>query len=516
MQSAERVIKNTGFLYGKMVITIFISLYSTRLILNALGVADYGIFNLVGGVIAMLSFINGAMIIATQRYLSFYIGAGDDHKLKSVFISSIVLHLVISLIIVLLLEIAGFFLFDGVLNIPVDRIGTAKVIFHFMIISTFFTINAVPYDASINSHENMLFDSLLGIFESILKLGIAIWLVYSEIDKLILFGLLTAVSTIIIRIIKGIYCSRKYIECRINLKSRVQTGLLKEMLSFAGWNLFGLLCSVLSNQGLAILLNLFFGVVVNAAYGIANQVNANLRSFSSNMIRAILPQITKSEGSGDRERMLRLSVLASKMSFFLLAFFAIPIIIEMHFILKIWLKTVPDNALIFCQLTLILSLVYQITVGMMAAITTVGEIKAYQIVVGIVQLFTLPVAWALMKFGLPALYVFVGSIFIEFIAGGLKIWFAHKIAGLDLNDFLIKTLFNSTLTVVITAILALTIRFLLHEGFLRAILVGTTTSLSLLLLCKYIALTSEENGKIKELLLSFYFNLRKKIVIRPN
>ncbi len=496
-----------------MVITIFISLYSTRLILNALGVADYGIFNLVGGVIAMLSFINGAMIIATQRYLSFYIGAGDDHKLKSVFISSIVLHLVISLIIVLLLEIAGFFIFDGVLNIPVDRIGTAKVIFHFMIISTFFTINAVPYDASINSHENMLFDSLLGIFESILKLGIAIWLVYSEMDKLILFGLLTAGLTIIIRIIKGIYCSRKYMECRINLKSHVQIGLLKEMLSFAGWNLFGLLCSVLSNQGLAILLNLFFGIMVNAAYGIANQVNGNLNSFSSNMIRAILPQITKSEGSGDRERMLRLSVFASKMSFFLLAFFAIPLIIEMPFILKIWLKTVPDNAVIFCQLTLILSLVYQITVGMMAAITTVGEIKVYQLVVGAVHIFTLPVAWALMKFGLPALYVFVGSIFIEFIAGGLKIWFAHKVAGLDVKDFLVKTICKSILTVVLTASLALIIRFLFQEGFLRAVLVGATTSLSLLLIGNFFVLTSGENEKINELILPIYIKVRKKFIL---
>jgi Na+-driven multidrug efflux pump len=178
MKSAKRVVKNTGFLYGKMVITIFISLYSTRLILNALGAVDYGIFTLVGGVISMLSFINGAMIIATQRYLSISLGANDFPRLKAVFSTSVILHLIIGLIIVLLLEIAGFFLFDGYLNIPAERIGTAKIIFHFMVISTFFTINAVPYDASINTHENMLFDAIAGIFESLLKLGIAIWLIY--------------------------------------------------------------------------------------------------------------------------------------------------------------------------------------------------------------------------------------------------------------------------------------------------------------------------------------------------
>ena len=514
MQPAKRVIKNTGFLYGRMVITIFISLYSTRLILNALGEVDYGIFNLIGGVIAMLSFINGAMIIATQRYLSIHLGAGDAKKLKSVFSSSIILHLIISLIIVLLLETGGFFLFNGGLNIPADRIGTAKIIFHFMVISTFFTINAVPYDASINSHENMLFDALLGILESITKLGIAIWLVYSGFDKLILYGLLTAALTIIIRLVKSIYCSRKYEECRLSFKLNIDIGLLKEMVSFAGWNVFGLFCSVLKSQGLAILLNLFFGIVVNAAYGIANTVNSNIRAFSTNMIRAILPQITKSEGSGDRQRMLRLSVFESKMSFFLLAFFAIPIIVEMPFVLKIWLKSVPENAIIFCQLILVISLIYQITVGMMAAITSVGNIKVFQIVVGAVEIFNLPFAYALVKFGLASYWVFVGLIFLEVIAGGLKIWFAHKVAGLDINDFLIKTIMNSIISVAIAVVFASIIRYLLPEGFLRVIGVGFVSTMSLIISVRYIALTSGENEKIRETVLSLYYNARKILLIK--
>jgi O-antigen/teichoic acid export membrane protein len=508
MQPAKRVIMNTGFLYGKMAITILISLYSTRLILNALGETDYGIFALIGGVIGLLSFINGAMILATQRFLSIYLGAGETQKLKSVFRSSITIHLIISLIIVLALEVAGFFLFDGLLNIPAERIGTAKVIFHFMVVSTFFTINAVPYDALINSHENMLLDALLGVFESFLKLGMAIWLVYTEFDKLVLYGLLTAASTILIRIIKGIYCHRKYEESRVRFMSKIDIGLLKEMMSFAGWSLFGILSSVLSSQGMAILLNLFFGIIVNAAYGIANTVNANLRAFSSNMIRAIMPQITKSEGSGDRERMLRLSVFASKMSFFLLAFFAIPIIVEMPFVLRIWLKTVPENAVIFCQLMLVLSLMYQITIGTMTAVTSVGNIKAFQIAVGAIEIFNLPLAYTLIKFGLPAYFVIVGSIFLEFFAGGARTWFAHKLAGLDIKDFLIKTWLYSILTAVIAAFLALLIRSVLHEGFFRAVMVGITTTLSLLLLAKYIVLTSVENEKIMEMISSLYLKIR--------
>lgn len=514
MQPANRVLKNTGFLYVKILITIFISLYSTRLILNALGAVDYGIFNLVGGVIGMLYFINGAMIIATQRYLSFYMGAGDLTKLKSVFSSSVILHLVIGSTIVILLEIGGLFLFNGGLNIPPDRIGTAKIVFHFMVVSTFFTINAVPFDATINSHENMIFDALLGILESLLKLGIAIWLIYTAVDKLILFGLLTAGLTIFIRIIKGIYCFRNYEECRAQIKSHINIDLLKEMILFASWSLFGLFVFVLRSQGMAILLNLFYGIVVNAAYGIANQVNSNISSFSSNMLRAINPQIVKSEGAGDRERMLRLSVLACKMSFFLLAFFAIPIIIEMPFVLHVWLKNVPENTVIFCQLIIVWGLMQLITTGLMTAITAVGDIKVYQIVVGTFQLFNLPLAYILIKFGLPAYFVFVSSIFLEFIAGGLKIHFAHKIAGLDVKDFLINTLLKSVLTVALVFLFALPLRFLLQQGFLRAFLVGIITTLTILLFSKFIALTSAENNKIKELFLSFYFDFRNKLLTR--
>lgn len=508
MQSAKRVVLNTGFLYGKMVITIFIALYSTRLILNALGEVDFGIFNLIGGVIAMLSFINGSMVIATQRYLSISLGANDMDKLKSVFRSSVVLHLLISLAIVILLEIGGLFLFNGVLNIPPERIYTAKIIFHFMVVSTFFTINAVPYDASINAHENMLFDAIVGILESLTKLGIAIWLVYAHVDKLILYGFTMALLTIIIRIVKSTYCIRKYEECRARIRSGVDIPLVKEMIAFAGWNMFGYFCSVLKSQGLAILLNSFFGILINAAYGVSNQVNANIKHFSTNMVRAITPQITKSEGSGNRDRMLRLSVLASKISFFLLAFFAVPIIIEMPFVLDIWLKTVPENAVIFCQLTLVLSMMYQITIGTMTAVTSVGNIKSFQIAVGTIEIFNLPLAYLLMKMNLPAYFVFVNSIFLEFIAGNMRVWYAHKIAGLNIKDYLIKTMLYSAITVFIASALGYIITVLFPLGIVRAGGVFLITSVSLLFFGAWIALTKDEYDKIKELVLSILGNIK--------
>jgi O-antigen/teichoic acid export membrane protein len=508
MQPAKRVVINTGFLYGKMLITILISLFSTRLVLNNLGTTDYGVFNLVGGVVAMLSFLNGAMATATQRFMSFSIGEGDAEKLKSIFSSSVILHLFIGIIIVLLLEFGGIFLFDGILKIPPERIGTAKIVFHFMVVSTFFTINSVPYDAAISAHENFLFDALSGIFESVLKLGIAISLLYTPIDKLILYGLLMACLTILIRIIKSIYCFRKYEECRSRITFRVNIKLTKEMLSFAGWNLFGSFCTIARNQGLAIVLNQFFGIIVNAAYAIATQVNANLLLFSVNMIKSLNPQIIKSEGSGDRQRMLRLTTLACKSSFFLLAFFAIPIIFEMPFLLKIWLKTVPENTIIFCRLMIILTLILLMTAGLNILIQAVGKIKTSQTVTGSLLILNVPLSFLLVKIGFPAYSVLLGSIFLECIAGGSRIWFSNKLAGLNVKQFLFKNIFSSVLTFLLAACFAFVPRVLMEEGILRAGLTTLTSTISLIMLGKFIALTAYENNMIKELKVTFLLKVR--------
>jgi len=396
---------------------MFISLYSTRLILDALGVSDYGIFNLVAGVIAMLSFLNSAMTVSTQRYMSFHLGAGEFNKLNEVFRSSVILHLIIGICIVIFLEVAGLFLFNGILNMPNNRIGTAKIIYHFMVVSTFFTINAVPYDAILNSHENMLFESIVGIVESVFKLIIAVWIIYSKEDKLILFGLLTAGLTILIRIIKSRYCSNKYAECKFTLNKRVNFNLLKEMLFFAGWNLFGALCSLGKTQGLAIVFNIFLGPIINAAYGIANQVSGQLSTFSQIMLQAINPQIMKSEGANERQRMMRLSMTASKFGFFLLAFIAIPCIYEMPFLLKFWLKEVPNYTIQFCSWVLIAMMINQMTAGLDSAIQASGNIKLYMLIVGTLKLLIVPLGYLMMKIGFPVIYVIIGYAAIETIAG---------------------------------------------------------------------------------------------------
>jgi O-antigen/teichoic acid export membrane protein len=435
MNATKRIILNTGFLYGKMLTTMAISLFSTRLILNALGSEDFGIFNLVAGVIAMLSFLNGAMTVSTQRYMSYYLGANDSHLSNMVFRTSIILHLIIGLLVILLFEITGLFLFDGFLNISPQRISTAKIIYHFMVISTFFTINAVPYDAAINAHENMFFDALTGVFESCLKLGIAIWLIYSDYNHLLLYGLLMAVLTIIMRIIKSVYCSRKYVECKFRTKTKIEISLFKNMFSFAGWNLFGSIAGIGRIQGIAVILNIFFGTVINAAYGIANQVAGQLNSFSAMMLKAINPQIMKSEGANDHQRMLRLSMMASKFGFYLLAFFAIPCIYEMPMILNLWLKNVPENTAVFCDLMLIAMLASQLTVGLQSAVQATGKIKVYQSVVGSLLILNLPLAYLLLKIGMPAYSVLISFSAIEILACCFRLVFLKILAGLSIRQY---------------------------------------------------------------------------------
>jgi Na+-driven multidrug efflux pump len=473
-------------------------LYTTRIILTALGVHDFGIFNLVAGVISMLSFLNVSLAVASQRYMSFYLGSGDKIKLQAVFKTSVLLHLVVGFLVVIILEIAGLFLFDGFLNIPNDRVQTAKYVFHFMVISSFFTINAVPYDAAINAHENMLFDSIVGVFESILKLCIAIFISYSNFDRLFIYSLLMASLIIFVRLIKSFYCNRKYWECRIHFKGELDVQLLKEMNIYAGWNLYGTLCSLGKTQGLAVMFNVFFGTVINAAYGIANQVSAQLNFFSQTMLKALNPQIVKSEGSNNRERMLRLAMMASKFGFLLLAFIAIPIIFEMPNVLRIWLINVPEYTVLFCSYILLAIMINQLTIGLDSAIHATGNIKWYMIIAGTIKLLILPFGYILLKLGFSPNSVLVGYAFFEGLAGIARLLILRRVADLDVNNY-IKNVFGKIFFPVLVSIIymALITSFLKFD--LRFLFTIPTGSLFFLLSAYFFGVNTDERYIINEL-----------------
>jgi O-antigen/teichoic acid export membrane protein len=438
MNSTDRIAFNTSILYGRMIITMGITLFSTRLLLNVLGEVDYGIFNLIAGIILMLSFLNNAMATSTQRYLSYYQGKNDIILQKKIFINSLVIHIYIAILLIIVLELAGVFFFNGVLKITVNRMDSSKVVYHFISGSVFFSVLSVPFNASLIAHENMLWVAIINIMESVLKFGATLLLYYSEYDKLILYGKLTFVISGVSFLFYACYCLIKYEECNVRPPFNIDKSITKDLTSFAGWNLFGALSGIGKTQGVAILLNVFFGAKVNAAYGISNQVSGQLNFFSGTMLRAINPQIMKSEGENDRPRMIKLSLIASKFGFLLLAIFAIPCIFEMDAILKYWLKNVPEYAANFCSLILIAFMVNQITVGLDSAAQATGKIKKYMLLVGSTKLMIIPVAFILLKLDFSIYSVFCSYIILEGLGGICRIYILNKLVNLSLNEFVSK------------------------------------------------------------------------------
>lgn len=474
MTSANRVIINTAILYGRMVLTVGVSLYSTRLILEALGNIDYGIFQLVGGVIAMLAFLKNAMATSTQRFLSFHQGRKNIEKQKSVFTNSLMMHVVGGLFIVLVLASLEPFLFEQFLNIPENRIYAAKVVYRTMLFSLFFSMVNVPFIGSLVAHENLLFVAVINIIESLLKLAIAFLLVGLANNQLIVYGWLMAALAFLTLLLYMGYCFKKFEECTVQGFFKVDKVQVKELSSFAGWNLFGALCGVGRNQGLAVLLNLYFGAAINAAYGIANQVASQMNFFSATMLRAMNPQIMKSEGSGDRERMLRLSMMASKFGFFLVAIIGIPAIFEMTEILNFWLKDVPDYTVIFTQLILVSILLNQLTIGLQSALQATGRIKVYQSVVGGVILLTLPGAYLFLKLGFEPQSVFISYLIIETLALVLRVYFAKKMAGLSIRMYYNRVVSRELLPVMVSGACCyfITTNFLFDLRFLFTVIMS--------------------------------------------
>lgn len=476
--TANRVIKNTGFLYAKMGITMFISLYTTRLILNSLGASDFGIFNIVGGAIAMLGFLNASMAGATQRFMSYCEGEGDKEKQKSIFNISVVLHAFIAVLAGLALLIAGYFFFNGILNIPADRVFAAKVVYGSLVVSTVFTIMTVPYDATLNAHENMKYYAIVGVVESLLKLLVAVIVVYTLSDKLIVYGILMACIPLITLSVMRVYCHRKYEECILAPKQYWNRPLMKEMTGFAGWNFSNSSTSMVGNYGLGIVLNMFFGTALNAAQGIAGQLNGQLCVFASTMLKALNPVIAKSEGANKQQEMRQATLLGSKFTFFLTAFFAIPALLEMPFLLKIWLKQVPDYTVVFTQLQLTRTLVEQLTITLGVAITAHGKIRNYSIYSTLLNLSPLPLIYFAFSLGAPPTFLYIVSILIWGGGGNvLRLMYAKKNCNISPYSHIHEVLIPCLWVFIPSFLGGLCITIFCQAGWMRLILTTMLCSL---------------------------------------
>lgn len=507
MDAANRVIKNTGFLYAKMAITVFVSLYTTRLLLSSLGAIDFGIFNVVGGIIAMLGFLDAAMAGATQRFMSIAEGEGKPEKKKAIFNISIILHLAIAIVLGLVLLIVGYFFFNGILNIPDDRVYAAKVVYGSMIVSTMLTVMTVPYEAVLNSHENMLYYAIVGVIESFLKLAVAFIVVYALQDKLIVYGVLMAVISLLVMAIMRIYCHRRYEECIIAPRRYWDRSLMRQMTGFAGWNLLNNASRMISQYGLGIVLNNFFGAILNAAQGIANRISGQLMAFSNTMIKAVSPMIAKSEGAGEREKMLNASLLSAKYGYLLFAIFAVPFLLETPYIMEIWLEEVPDWAVLFVRLQLILLLVEQLTLMVGRSVEVQGDIKVYFALQSFLNILPIVLTYLFFSFGFPPYYLYIIWILVGgIISGSVCVYFAKLKCGLKFSDFMYKVFYPSVIPTIGMLITGAILVHWLEESFLRLLFVIGITTISFVIIV-YTTMAKNE----KSMIISLIKLLKKKI-----
>ena len=354
-ENTRRIAKNTVMLYIRMLLIMAVTLYTSRVVLNVLGVEDFGIYNVVGGIVVMFSFLNGAMATSTQRFLSFSLGKNDQEQVARVFSMSMTTHISIALIVLLLAETFGLWIFYRYLNIPPERMGAAQWVYQLSVLTFCISIIRVPYNAGIIAYERMSFYAYISIVEVCLKLGMVILLQYLGSDKLILYALLMALTTGIVTFIYKLYCCKTFSVCRYHYFW--DKHLYKELISFSGWSLFGSAANVGVQQGINILLNVFFGVVTNAALGIANQVSSAVSQLVGNFQTAFNPALVKSYASGDYSYFVRLIFQTSRFSYFLLFIIALPLYLCMPFVLKVWLDIVPEYTVVFCRWMLVFVLI---------------------------------------------------------------------------------------------------------------------------------------------------------------
>ncbi len=492
--STSRIAKNTLLLYFRQILIMLVSLYTVRVVLKVLGEEDYGIYNVVAGVVTMFGFLSGAMATASQRYFAFDLGKEDYEHLKTTFSVTFQIYILLAVTIVVLAETIGLWFVMHKLIIPPDRLTAAIWIYQAAVFSFLLTLIATPYMASIIAHENMNIYAYVSIVEAVLKLAIVFLLQVLDYDKLILYALLlTSVGTITTAIYRT-YCKKNYSECKFQyVKDKV---LFKELVSYSGWNLFGASIGVIKNQIINILLNLYFGVVVNAARAIASQVYNAVTSFSQNFNTALRPPIVKTYAAGEKDETMTLVFRGCKFTYFLMYVFALPLILEMNIVLKLWLETPPNYAVIFTSLVLVDAVIDSISYPLMALAQATGKIRFYQSVVGGILMLNLPISWVTLKLGAPAYSVMIVAIVITFAAAIVRLFIVKRLAQFSIKQFITKSALPCILVSVLTAILPLIIVLNLEENFLRLCITTCVSVISMCLCVLFLGMSKVEREMV--------------------
>ena len=495
MKNSNKIIINTAVSYAALLLKLIVGLFTERYVLQALGEDDYGVYVIVGGIVAMLDVLNSNMSNTSMRYLAYSLGSKDKEEIYVTFNTTVFIHYLIGFATIIVLEVGGYFMFEYIVNIPLERINDAKIIYQFMILSTFISVISVPYDAVTNAHEKIWMLSVFDVISVGLIFSLALFLLVFEGDRLIMYGLCLMLIQLIMRFVKVIYAKRHFDECRKVKIKFVKRHRIKEILSFTGWNLFGSVAALGVTQIRSLILNMFFGVKLNAAEGITRKLTSPLNMIVTSMTRAINPQIMKSEGGDNHERMKYLVSIGSKYSTFLFALFGIPVLIEMPYILNIWLDKVPDFAIIFCQLSIIAMLVEKFTFQLVHAISAVGRIRNFQIVGAITSLLYLPIAWFLFKIGCSPVTIYFLSIVSNVLMAFVRLYYGYKVADIKPSFFIRTAILPLLLPLVISSVLSLGIYRKIEFGIVNFVSVFVSFSISFLIFFWFIGMDKSEHQR---------------------
>ncbi len=501
----KRIAKNTLFLYFRTLIIMVVSLYTSRVVLNTLGVEDYGIYNVVGGVVAMFSVISGTLSSAISRFITFELGTRNTERTNKIFSSSVNIQFTIALLVLIIGEIAGIWFINNKMNIPTQRLDAANWVLHCSLLSFCINLLCVPYNACIIAHEKMKAFAYVSIMEAMLKLGVCFLIIISPLDKLVTYSTLLVGVSLIIRSIYTIYCHRHFEES--HYKFIFDKQILKEMTGFAGWNFFTNSAYIFNTQGVNILINLFFGVSLNAARGIATQVDHAVMQFVTNFTTALNPQITKNYAAGNRDAMFTLVCRGAKFSFFLLFILSLPVLIETEYILTLWLKIVPPHAVNFVRLSIVASMVHIVGKTGYTAMMATGKIRNYVLWITIIGCLVFPLTWIAFELGAFPESTYIVFIVVYILVECVRLWIMKKQLDFPIMMFVNEVIFKIMVVSILSAIIPFVFVQYMGESWLRtlcSVLICFICSITVIFLC---GLTKAESSQIKDM-------VRKKITYR--
>lgn len=494
-ESNKRIAKNTIFLYFRLAVVMVVNLYATRVVLDVLGVLDYGVYNVVCGFVAMFSFLNTSMANGVQRFYNFELGNGGENAITRVYNTSIIIQMILAIIILVLTETIGLWYLNTKMVISPDRIVAANWIFQFSVISLVFVIIQIPYSAAILAYERMNYYAIVSVADALLKLAIVLILPYIAGDSLIIYGLLIMLISIFNFLLYWIYCRNNF--RHLTFEKKFDKSLFKSMMSFSGWNLFGSFAYILKGQGVNVLINAFFGTVVNAANGIATQVSSAIQTFSTNLVVAFKPQLTQSYAAGDYGRTEQLMLSMSKISFGLMCVIAIPIIVEIDYILGIWLKSdIPQYTNTFTVLTIVSIMVSILNAPITQVIHATGKMKKYQIATSLVVCSILPISWLFLKLGYGATSVFTITIIIMAINQIVCLWVLHSIFRFNTKRYVKDVIGPCMIIVIIPLLIVFYLCHIVPSSAWRFVFIAIVNLLMIAILF-YLTMSSSEKQFVK-------------------